>query len=64
MLIRMFLPQILHAVAPAAVAPENWWMTLPPAAAAIVFYLASLRGATAAFPGRREALLAVIEGKA
>lgn len=64
MLICMFVPQILHAVAPAAVAPENWWMTLPPAAAAIVFYLASLRGATAAFPGRREALLAVIEGKA
>jgi hypothetical protein len=64
MLTCMFLPQILHAIVPWMVSPENWWITLPPAAVAIVFYLASLRGATAAFPGRREAVLAVVEGKA
>ena len=64
MLTCMFLPAILHATQPWLIAPENWWLTLPPVAVAVVFYLVSLRGATAAFPGRREALLAVIEGKA
>lgn len=64
MLTCMFLPMVLRFVAPWAVSVDNWWITLPPAAVAVMFYLASLRGATAAFPGRREQLLAVVEGKA
>lgn len=60
----MFLPSLLQAEAPWAVSPDNWWLTLPPAAIAIAFYLASLRGASAQFSARREALLAVVEGKA
>jgi ABC-2 type transport system permease protein len=64
MLVCMFLPMTLSAVAPAAVSPRNWWFTLPPAALAVAFYLASLRGASARFPARREWLLAVVEGKA
>ncbi len=46
------------------VAPGNWWMALGPAALAVGFYAASLRGTSAAFPGRRERLLAVVEGRA
>ncbi len=60
----MFLPRVLDATAPWTVDPENWWLTLAPAATAIVFYIASLRGATARFPARRERLLAVVEGRA
>ena len=47
-----------------AATPANWWLALPPAALAAAFYAASLRGASAVFPGRRERLLAVLEGKA
>jgi hypothetical protein len=47
-----------------SVSPDNWWLTLPPAALAVAFYVASLRGASAVFPARREKLLAVLEGKA
>jgi len=60
----MFLPQILRVEAPWAVAPENWWLALAAAAIAIAFYMASLRGASAAFSARRESLLAVVEGRA
>jgi hypothetical protein len=64
MLTCMFLPMALHFAAPAAVSPDNWWLTLPPVPLAVAFYAASLRGASAAFPARREQLLAVVEGKA
>jgi hypothetical protein len=56
-------PQILRTAAPGLVSGENWWMLLP-AALAIMVYVASLRAAGAVFPGRREWLLAVVEGKA
>ncbi|HEY7392526.1 MAG TPA: hypothetical protein VH640_28660 [Bryobacteraceae bacterium] len=56
-------PQILRKAAPALVSRENWWMLLP-AALAIAVYMASLRAAGAVFAGRRERLLAVVEGKA
>jgi len=56
----MFLPMALGQ----AVCPANWWISLPLAALAVAFYAASLRGATAAFSGRRERLLALLEGKA
>ena len=59
----MLAPQWLRRAAPALVSPEDWW-TLLPAALAIAVYMASLRAAGAVFPGRRERLLAVVEGKA
>jgi hypothetical protein len=46
------------------VAPENWWMWVCLAAAAIAFYLFSLRRIAAELPGRRERLMALVEGKA
>jgi hypothetical protein len=64
MLLCMFLPMVLRLVAPWAVKVDYWWITLAPAALAVAFYVASLRGATAACPARREKLLAVVEGKA
>jgi hypothetical protein len=60
----MFLPMVLRFTWRAAITPDFWWLTLPPAALAVVFYAASLRGASAAFPARRERMLAVVEGKA
>jgi hypothetical protein len=55
---------ILPVVLGPAVSTANWWLTFPPAALAVAFYWASLRGASAVFPARRERLLAVLEGKA
>jgi hypothetical protein len=57
------VPQMLRKAAPALVSGENWWILLP-AALAIAVYMASLRAAGAVFAGRRERLLAVMEGKA
>jgi hypothetical protein len=59
----LLTPQMLRRLAPDLVSPDNWWMLLP-AALAIVVYVASLRAAGALFTGRRERLLAVVEGKA
>jgi hypothetical protein len=56
----LLVPMALGSV----VSPGNWWLAAPPAALAVAIYAASLRGASAAFPGRRERLLAVLEGKA
>jgi hypothetical protein len=60
----MLLPLILRATAPRTIAPENWWLTLPAGGFAFVFYLASLAAVNRVLPGRREALLAVVEGRA
>jgi hypothetical protein len=59
----MLLPSLLRTVVPQAIAPERWWLTLPPAGFAPVFYLLSLRLVGHPEAGRREALLAVIEGR-
>jgi hypothetical protein len=56
-------PQILRRAAPDLISGENWWALLA-AALAIAVYMASLRAAGAVFSGRRERLLAVLEGKA
>jgi hypothetical protein len=56
-------PQILKHVAPAVVAPENWWVGVVPVAAAAGFYMVSLRAATALFRQRHEGLMAVVEGR-
>jgi hypothetical protein len=57
------VPQLLRKAAPALVSRENWWMLLL-AALAIAIYIACLRTAGRVFSGRRERLLAVVEGKA
>ena len=44
--------------------PDRWWMVVVLAALAACFYFASLRRATAILPSRREALLAIVEGRA
>jgi hypothetical protein len=67
-LICVATPQMLRQEAPGLVSlekvsPENWWMLLP-AALAIAVYAVSLRAAALVFTGRRERLLAVVEGKA
>ena len=49
---------------PAVVSPENWWWPPLAAAAAVVFYFVSLRKAAAQFAGRRERLMALVEGRA
>ncbi len=47
-----------------AITPDYWWVTVGLAVAAVMFYFASLRRAEAAFAGRREKLLALLEGRA
>jgi len=59
----MFLPSELRSVAPWAIDPANWWLTLPAAGFAIIVYLVSLLVVPHTLPGRREALLAIVEGK-
>jgi hypothetical protein len=56
-------PQVLRRAAPDLVSGENWWALLA-AALAIAVYMASLRAAGVVFSGRRERLLAMLEGKA
>jgi hypothetical protein len=59
----LMVPQILAKLAPAVVAPDNWWIALLPVTAAIAFYLVSLRAATVLFRRRHEHLMAVVEGR-
>lgn len=49
---------------PALVSPANWWWPPLLGAMAIVFYFVSLREAAAQFTGRRERLMALVEGRA
>jgi hypothetical protein len=59
----MFLPSLLRSIAPRAIDPANWWLTLPAAGSAIIFYFVSLLSVPDTAPVRREALLATVEGK-
>ncbi len=59
----MFMPMVLRSVAPWAMDPSNWQLTLPGACIATIFYFVSLRYAPGTVPGRREVLLAIVEGK-
>jgi hypothetical protein len=59
----MFLPSVLRSAAPWAVDPANWRLTLPAAGFAIIVYFVSLLFVPDAVPGRREAILAIVEGK-
>jgi len=56
-------PQILKKVAPAVVSPDNWWIAVVPVAAAVGFYMVSLKAAAALFRERHEQLMAVVEGR-
>jgi hypothetical protein len=64
MILSLALPHLLHALAPALVSPDYWWWALAPALATALFYKISLRAAGRAFTARREALMAVLEGRA
>jgi len=46
------------------VAPGAWWVVVPLAPLAAVFYFVSLRNACGVFRSRREQILGVIEGRA
>jgi len=60
----VFLPQVLVRLAPAWYAPDHWWLWLGPLGIAVLFYFVSLRAVGRRFAGRRERLLAVVEGRA
>ncbi|HYW44107.1 MAG TPA: hypothetical protein VE959_14690 [Bryobacteraceae bacterium] len=60
----LFVPRVLAHVWPAAVAPGAWWVVVPLAPLAAVFYFVSLRNACGVFRSRREQILGVIEGRA
>lgn len=59
----LVLPGALKAWAPAVLEPANWWWTWAVAAASVAIYFASVRAAGAAFGGRRENLMAIVEGR-
>jgi hypothetical protein len=59
----LLLPQVLFRIKPAAVSPDSWWGVIPLALAGIAFYVVSLKYVGAMFVGRREKLLAIIEGR-
>ena len=59
----IFAPQVVSGAAPMLVDPANWWIPVPAVAAAMALYNLSLRLASARFVGRREQLMAVVEGR-
>jgi hypothetical protein len=59
----LFLPGLLIHGEAAAIVQSYWWTTLLLAGVAFAFYLASLRFTTSLFRARREALMAMMEGK-
>jgi len=63
MMVLLFLPGVLHKIWPGVVSPDRWWATPVLAAAAAAFYFTSLKATTAMFRGKREALMALMEGK-
>jgi len=54
---------VVSGAAPMLVDPANWWIPVPAVAAAMALYNLSLRLASARFVGRREQLMAVVEGR-
>ncbi len=57
-------PALLHAAAPGALAPANWWLWTIAPAAGLAFYSLSLRATSAQLPAKRERLMAIVEGRA
>jgi len=62
-LIFMLLPVALKHYAPWALNPDSWWWPPALALAAFAAYLFSLRAVSTLFPGRRERLMAIVEGR-
>jgi hypothetical protein len=60
----MFLPVLLKHLVPALVSPANWPWAVLPVGATYAFYRISLSIAAPLVHRRREALMAVVEGKA
>jgi hypothetical protein len=63
MLCALLLPRALQHWVPSAVSPANWLFFLPLPLIAAALYRVSLQSAGSVFAGRREKLLAVIEGR-
>jgi hypothetical protein len=60
----LFSPLVLSKIAPAFADPANWWMWVAPPIAGLAFYSFSLRAASGLLSGKREQLMAVVEGRA
>jgi len=60
----MFSPMIWKAALPVMLDPGHWWLWLMPPVVAVMFYRVSLAMASAALTGRREQLMAIVEGRA
>jgi hypothetical protein len=60
----LFTPPLLQKAAPFLFEPANWWMWAAIAAAGLAFYMVSLRATSELLIGRREQLMAVVEGRA
>jgi hypothetical protein len=56
-------PQGLARYAPAVISPKNWWLYPEAAVLAAAIYYYSLAAAGGVFRGRRERLLAIVEGR-
>ncbi len=56
-------PHFLARFAPAWVSPDRWWIAAIPVALTLLFYVFSLRAASALFRQRHEQLMAVVEGR-
>ena len=54
---------LVYKLQPALLSPESWWMWLPLPELALAFYLVTLKSAGPVFVGRREKLLAIVEGR-
>ncbi len=60
----LFGPRAIAGIWPHAVGPEDWWKVFPLILIAVFFYFGSLKRAETMFLVRREALLALMEGRA
>jgi hypothetical protein len=59
----ILLPIVFRKWEPALVSPANWWLTIPTVAVTLTVYIVSLNLGGEMVHRRREALMAVVEGK-
>jgi len=60
----LFGTQIVYKVVPAVFDGAHWWMWIAPPIAAVSFYSLSLRATCGLVSGKREQLMAIVEGRA
>jgi hypothetical protein len=60
----LFIPAVLVKLTPGLFDAANWWMWIAPPGVAYVVYRMSLSAASAALRGKREHLMAIVEGRA